>query len=58
MNTRESGWYWVKWEDEWQPAEWMEAKGEWWLPNSVLPTRERDMEAIEETRLIPPNEQG
>lgn len=56
MNTRKSGFYWVKFDGLWEPASWNEARGVWALCGIDEDVKERNMEAINETPLLPPIE--
>lgn len=57
MNTRKSGWYWVKWDGRgWEPAEWSEGRGMWSVAGNIGFIPEYELEDINENRLIPPNE--
>jgi hypothetical protein len=51
---REDGYYWVKWEGFWIVAEWHNELDLWFCPEIVKGTDD-SFQAINETRLIPPN---
>lgn len=51
---REPGFYWVKYAGEWLVCEW---DGYFWtLPGQL--NYDRDLDAIHETRLLPPDQPG
>ena len=54
MNNRKSGFYWVKFKTEWQPAQWLMAQGYWLILGIYHPVFERDLQEINETPLTPP----
>lgn len=54
MKERKSGFYWVKKDFEWEVALWQSEYGWWNLPGVEDVYKDKDMEAINETPITPP----
>jgi len=54
---RESGFYWIQYlSSTWQVAEWNATRGIWWVCGSELPKYERDIDYINEQRILSPDD--
>lgn len=56
MNTRKSGFYFVKFDGTWTVGEWFESRGLWYLMRMPISFTEANLDEINETPLLPPKE--
>lgn len=48
---RESGYYWVKFEDKWYVASWSKTEGEWYVYLFFLGQKDERFDEIDERRI-------
>lgn len=55
-NTRQSGYYWVKWYNDWEVAQWDADAMKWLLCGDELPNEDAGLNEINENRIPTPDE--
>jgi hypothetical protein len=51
---RLEGYYWIKYKGDWEPAKWDATKGWWTLFYEPTFLYERELEEVNEERILPP----